>query len=47
MHALGECLDGAGNCVGCVMTDDAAAGAVLLVGDAHGGLGSRGESGAV
>ena len=48
MHMSGECSDGAGDCVGCVMADDATMGAVLLVGDAHGGSGShRGESGEV
>ena len=34
-------------CVGGVMADGAATGAVLLVGDAHGGSGSLGESGEV
>ena len=47
MHALGECLDGAGDCVGCVMADDTTTVAVLLVGDAHGGSGGHRESGVV
>ena len=37
----------AGNGVGCVMADDAAAGAVLLVGDAHSGAGGHRENGEV
>ena len=47
MHTSGKCLDGAGNGVGGVMANDATAGAVLLVGDAHGCLGSCSESGEV
>ena len=45
MYATGECLDGARDGVGDVVAADAAMGTVLLVGDAHGGSGSFGESG--
>ena len=47
MHASGKCSDGECDGVGGVMADDATAGAVLLVGDAHGGLGGCRESGEV
>ena len=47
MHTSGECMDGAGDCVGGVMANDATVGTVLLVGDAHGGLGSCRERGEV
>ena len=47
MDTSGECMDRAGNGVGCVMADDAATGAILLVGDAHSGAGSHGENGEV
>ena len=47
MYASGKCSDGACDCVGCIMADDATVGAVLLVGDAHSGSGSHGESGEV
>ena len=44
VYSSGERMYGAGDGVGCIMADDAAAGAVLLVGDAHGGSGSCRES---
>ena len=47
MDPSGERLDGACDGVGCIMADDAAMGAILLVGDAHSGSGSRGENGEV
>ena len=47
MDSLGKRLDGACDGVGCIMADDAAAGTVLLVGDAHSGSGGRGENGEV
>ena len=47
LRMSGKCSDRAGNCVGGVMADDATTGAILLVGDAHGGLGGHGESGEV
>ena len=37
VYSSGEHVYGAGDGVGCIMADDAAAGAVLLVGYAHGG----------
>ena len=43
VYTSGKCSDRAGNCVGCIMADDDAAGAILLVGDAHGGSGSHRE----
>ena len=47
MDASGKCMDRAGNGDGCIMADDAATGAILLVGDAHGGSGGRRENGEV
>ena len=47
VYAAGECSDGAGNGVGCIMADDATTSTVLLVGDVHSGTGSHGESGEV
>ena len=44
VDASGKHVYGAGNGVGCIMADDAATGAVLLVGDAHGGSGACRES---
>ena len=44
---MGECSDGARDGVGGVVADDAAAGAILLVGDVHGGACGCGESGQV
>ena len=44
VDASGERMYRAGNGVGCIMADDAAAGTVLLVGDVHGGSGSCRES---
>ena len=39
MHSAGEGSDKAGICVGGVVVDDAATGAILLVGDVHGSMG--------
>ena len=47
MHTLGKCLEGAGDGFGGVIANDATTGTMLLVGDAHGCLGSHGESGEV
>ena len=44
VYLSGERVYRAGDGVGCIMADDAAAGAVLLVGYAHGGSGSCRES---
>ena len=40
VYSSGECMYRAGDGVGCIMADDAAAGTVLLVGYVHGGSGS-------